>query len=99
MQYSKPFLIVSFLCLALFVTFLVGSHGSLGRQVHESTSGDPQRTLQLSPIFACGDCLFDEVAFSGPKTTWAVGYDGHDSRKIYSSNDAGQTWEGRTIET
>lgn len=53
----------------------------------------------VAPRHEYGRYGFSDVAITDRGRVFAVGYDGHDPRKVYDSLDGGITWEGKLIET
>lgn len=88
------------ICLALLsaASYLI----MFKKGVSVEGAGIRAERVKLAPVAAryeYGRYGFSDIAIADRSRVFAVGYDGHDPRKIYDSLDGGITWEGKPIET
>lgn len=70
-----------------------------GRWRKFSNTAGVARQRDILPLVQGEKRSFNDVAFSGNKIVWAVGYDKGDPQKLHYSTDGGRSWQEKTIPT
>src|SRR5262245_26405021 len=93
--------------VALVMSFIIFAYVISKRDIIVRVPGNTEkisesqnvRVQPVAQIYQYNQHDILDIACLDDGTLWAVGYDGHDPRKIFSSTTGGKTWEARPVKT